>query len=400
MSVTFQNIIEASETIANSIIKTPFYKAQGLSECADANVFIKCEFLQKTNSFKVRGACNRILNLSDAEKKIGVITMSAGNHAQALAYHAAINNIKAKIIMPKNTPFIKVQRTINFGAEVVLHGETLDDAKIFVEKEIENKGYIFVPPFDDDYIIAGQGTIGLEIMHDNPAIDTIIAPIGGGGLISGIAIAAKHFNPDIEIIGSEVDSFASMTAALNNTPYTYGSNTLADGIAVKKPAERTQKICQQLVKDIITVSEEQIEHAIYCLVEHEKCIIEGAGSAGVAALLKEKSRFKGKNVAVILCGGNIDARLLASVIYRNLERQGYIRKMRIIINDQPGTLGKISSCIGDMGANILDVAHHRMFNELNTKQTHLEIVVESRSRDHVDQIVKKIQEMGFLVTFA
>lgn len=395
MPIAYKDIETARDRLAGNVVRTPLLHSHKLSEITGAQVYVKFENLQVTNSFKDRGAFNKMSYLSEAERARGVIAMSAGNHAQAVAYHARKLGIPAVIVMPETTPSTKVERTRSHGAQVVLSGETLADSQVTAEAMVKEKGYVLIHPYDDDRIIAGQGTIGIEMLEDEPSLDCIVVPIGGGGVISGIAIAAKHIKPQIEMMGVEVKLYPSMYHALRGQPARCGGSTLAEGIAVKNVTERTIAICKQYVDDVRLVGESDIERAVMAYLGHQKTLAEGAGAAGLAAILADPAHFRGRKVGLVLCGGNIDPRILASVIYRELEREHRIVNLRIQIDDRPGVLGRIASRLGQLGANILEVSHRRMFLDVPAKGAELEIMIETGDGRHAEEIVESIESDGF-----
>jgi threonine dehydratase len=397
MPVTFGDIKQAQALLDGNAVRTPFLASAKLSELTGADVYVKFENLQVTSSFKDRGAYVKLASLSDTQRQRGVIAMSAGNHAQAVAYHARRLAIPATIVMPETTPFTKVERTRSHGAEVVLSGETLADSQVTAEAIVAERGLVLVHPYDDDRIIAGQGTIGLEMLQDEPGLDAIVVPVGGGGVISGIAIAAKHLKPDIEVLGVEVKLYPSMYSALRGMPAKCGGSTLAEGIAVKNVTERTVSICRQFVDDVRLVGETDIERAVMAYLAHQKTVAEGAGAAGLALLLADPGHFRGRKTGLVLCGGNIDPRILASIIYRELEREQRIVVLRIQIDDRPGVLGRIATLLGKHGANILEVSHQRMFLDIPAKGAELEIMLETRDGRHAGEIVELIEAQGFVI---
>ena len=396
MSVTFGDIEKARALLQGNAVRTPLLRSPKLSEITGAEIFVKFENLQVTNSFKDRGAYVKLASLSEEERRRGVIAMSAGNHAQAVAYHARRLGIPATIVMPETTPFNKVERTRSHGAEVVLSGETLAESQQTVETMIAEKNLVLVHPYDDDRIIAGQGTVGIEMLEDAPDLDVIVVPIGGGGLMSGIAIAARSANPGIEMLGVEVQLYPSMYLALQGKEGKCGGSTLAEGIAVKNVTERTISICRRFVDEVRLVGESDIEQAVMAFLTHQKTLAEGAGAAGLAAVLADPAHFRGRKVGLVLCGGNIDPRILASVILRELEREQRIVNLRIQIDDRPGMLGKIATLLGRHGANILEVSHRRMFLDIPAKGAELEIMIETRDGTHAQQIVALVREQGFV----
>ena len=395
--VSLELIKQAAETLKDAVIRTPITHSITLSKITGAEIYIKFENLQFTASFKERGALNKLSNLTDAQKKAGVIAASAGNHAQGVAFHASRLGIPATICMPKNTPFIKVTQTEEYGAKVIVTGNSFDDTAQYAADTALKEGITLVHPFDDEYVIAGQGTIGLEIMEDVPDLDIILVPIGGGGLISGIAVAAKALNPNIKIIGVQAERFPSLHRALNNYDFNDQGSTLAEGIAVKDIGAKTFQIAQKLVDDILLINETDIEIAICLMMNIEKTVPEGAGAIPLAAALKYPEIFKGKKTALILSGGNIDTRLLASILMRGLVRDGRITKLRIELKDVPGALSIISGIIGTKGGNIIDVSHHRLFTELPAKETYSNITLETRDRQNLLEILKELNDAGFTV---
>ena len=395
MAVSFESIENAQKQLKGNVVRTPLLHSAKLSEITGAEIHVKFENMQVTSSFKDRGAYIKLSSLSAAEKALGVIAMSAGNHAQAVAYHAKRLGIPATIVMPETTPSTKVERTKSHGAHVILSGETLADSQITAEAIVAQKGLVLVHPYDDDRIIAGQGTIGIEMLEDEPGLEAIVVPVGGGGVISGTAIAAKTIKPGIELIGVEVKLYPSMHAALRGQPAKCGGSTLAEGIAVKNVTERTVAICRQFVDDVRLVGEADIERAVMAYLTHQKTLAEGAGAAGLAAVLADPNHFHGRKVGLLLCGGNIDPRILSSVITRELQREMRIVNLRITIDDRPGVLGKISSLLGQHGANILEVSHRRMFLDIPAKGAELEIMIETRDKPHAEDIVRLIEAQGF-----
>ncbi len=397
MTVTLEDIRQAAQDLVGQVVRTPCSHSRTLSEISGAEVYVKFENLQYTASFKDRGAFIKMSSLTQAEQAKGVVAMSAGNHAQAVAYHAERLGLAATIVMPEGSPTVKVKNTRRFGARVVLSGETIDDAAVYANKLAEDEGLTFVHPYNDEKVMTGQGTVGLEILEDVPDLDAVIVPIGGGGLIAGIAIAAKAIRPEIEIFGVEASLFPSMYQALQGMPVTSGGRTVADGIAVKTPGNLTMPVVQELVSDIFLTSEEQLEHGVQTLLEIEKTVAEGSGAAPLSALLAHGDRFAGKKVCLILTGGNIDSRILSAVIERGLVRDGRMVRLRIAIPDAPGTLAKIAGIIGNADANIIDVYHQRAFSSLPVKQADLDVVLETLDRDHIVDIVGRLTAAGFLV---
>ncbi len=388
--------IEDAQTILDGrILRTPMLPAPRLSELTGAEIFVKYENLQVTNSFKERGALNKLASLNASDRARGVIAMSAGNHAQAVAYHAAKLGIAATIVMPVTTPAVKVAATRAYGATVLLHGETISEAQARAEDLQARHGLVFIHPYDDPRIIAGQGTIAIEMLEERPDLDALVVPIGGGGLIAGNAVAAKAINPAIEVIGVETELYPSMWNALHGQDRPCGGATLAEGIAVKNVGKLTLPIIRELVSDVVLVSESQLERAVNAYLTLQKTMAEGAGAAGLAAMLKEPARFAGKRVGLILCGGNIDPRILASIMVRELERGEQIVSFRLTIPDRPGVLGQIASRLGELGANILEVDHKRLFLDVPAKGARLDVTVETRDHRHAEEIIATLAAAGF-----
>jgi threonine dehydratase len=393
--VTLADIEAARRVIAAHILPTPTLPAPRLSALTGADVFVKYENLQVPNSFKERGARAKLASLTDEERRRGVIAMSAGNHAQAVAYHAARLGIPATIVMPVTTPFVKVAATESHGATVILDGEGLSEAHRRAQAVASERGLIWVHPYDDPHVIAGQGTVALEMLEAVPDLDMVVVPVGGGGLISGIAVAAKAIRPQIEIVGVEAALYPSMWNALKGENRPQGGATLAEGIAVKAVGALTLPIVRQLVSAIVLVSEEHIERAVNGYLTLQKTMAEGAGAAGLAAMLAEPQRFAGKRVGLVLCGGNIDPRILASIMVRELERDQRIVSFRLTIPDRPGVLGQIASRLGVLGANILEVDHKRLFLDVPAKGARLDVTVETRDAAHADEIYAAFQADGY-----
>jgi len=392
--VDLNAIRDAASIIEGSVVLTPTVYSPSLSKLLGCRLSLKLETQQHTNSFKERGALVKLTGLDVDERRHGVIAMSAGNHAQGVAYHAARLGIPATIVMPETTPFSKIERTRSHGARTVLVGRTLADCRAETERLVAEEGLVLVHPYDDPDIIRGQGTVGLEIIEAAPEIDTLLVPIGGGGLISGIAIAAKALNPEIRILGVEVDSFPSMYEAIHGLPASSGGSTLAEGIAVKYPGKLTQTVVADLVEDIVLVPERAIERAVQLLIEEQRVVAEGAGAAGIAALLHAPERFAGRRVATVICGGNIDSRILASVMMRGLVRDGRLVRLRVEISDEPGMLATVAQVIGETGGNIVEIYHQRLFHDVPVKQADLDAVVETRNADHVREILSRFAELG------
>lgn len=395
MSVAFADIQAARSVVKDTVLRTPMLPAPRLSALTGANVFVKYENLQVTGSFKDRGAAVKLASLPAEERKRGVVTMSAGNHAQAVAYHAGRLGVPATIVMPVTTPYVKVAATQSYGAEVVLHGETVADAQVRCEAIRSERGLALVHPYDDEKIIAGQGTIACEMLEDVPDLDVLVVPIGGGGLISGNAIAARALSPKIEIVGVESVLYPSMWNAIKGETLEIGGPTLAEGIAVKNVGKLTLPIVRELVGAMILVDEVQLERAVNAYGTMQKAMAEGAGAAGLAAMFAEPERFAGKKVGLILCGGNIDPRILASIMVRELERESRIVSFRLTIPDRPGVLGPIATKLGVLGANILEVDHRRLFLDVPAKGAKLDITIETRDAAHADEILRELAADGY-----
>jgi threonine dehydratase len=395
MGVTLSDIQAARNVIAGQVLRTPMLPAPRLSALTGASVFVKYENLQVTHSFKERGAFNKLASLTADERARGVIAMSAGNHAQAVAYHAARLGIAATIVMPVTTPFVKVAATKSYGAEVLLEGEGISEAQTRAAQLARERNLLWVHPYDDPKVIAGQGTIALEMLEDEPTLDTLVVPIGGGGLIAGNAIAARGINPNIDVVGTEAALYPSMWNALRNETRPVGGPTLAEGIAVKSVGELTLPVVRELVSNIVLVDEAQLEQAVNAYLTLQKTMAEGAGAAGLAAMLAEPRRFRGKKVGLILCGGNIDPRILASIMVRELERDERIVSFRLTIPDRPGVLGHIATRLGQLEANILAVDHRRLFLDVPAKGTRLDVTMETRDRAHADAILTALRDDGY-----
>ncbi len=392
------DIEAAAARIAQCIVRTPALAAASLSEMTGARVTLKLETRQRTGSFKDRGAANRLLQLDTHGRERGVIAMSAGNHAQAVAYQASRLGVRATIVMPENTPFTKVRRTLSFGARIVLAGKNLADAAARAHELAAQEGLTLVHPYDDERIIAGQGTAGLELLRDAPDLDVLIVPIGGGGLIAGVAVAAKALRPQIEIIGVQTALYPSFFQIRNGLAPVHGGQTIAEGIAVKSIGNVPLAIADALVDDVLLVSEQSIERAVHLFIEEEKLVTEGAGAAPLAALLDNPGRFAGCNVGLIVCGGNIDTGLLANVIARVRLREGRVVRMRVEIDDRPGVLADVARLIGECGANILDVTHQRHFHDISSKNAELDITFETRAPADIDEILAKLHAAQYLTS--
>ena len=394
---TIDDIRAAAERIKGAVIRTPMLVSRTLSEILGAEVWLKFENLQFTAAYKERGALNKLLQLTPEERARGVIAASAGNHAQAVAYHAKRLGIPATIVMPESTPTVKVTQTQGHGATVVLFGRIVDDAFAKARELALENGYVFVHAFDDPQIIAGAGTVGLEMLEDAPGLDVITVPIGGGGLMSGVSIAARAMKPDIELIGVEAELYPSMKCAIQNCQMPLGGDTLAEGIAVKQPGELTLRILRENANDVVLVSERDLERAVAMLVGIEKTVVEGAGAAGLAAMLSDPERYKGKKVATLLCGGNIDTHLLANVLVRDLVRQGRIARLHVAAHDQPGALAAITAKVYEAGVNVIEINHSRIFTRLPAKDTMIEVECEARDPQSIEDVVARLEAAGFRV---
>ena len=394
LPVTPADITAAAAAIRDSVLVTECNESRTLGEICGCRIWLKFENLQFTSTFKERGALNRLKALSPDERRRGVIAMSAGNHAQGVAYHARRLGIPATIVMPIGTPMVKIENTRRHGAEVVISGATLEEAGAFAQGHGEAHGMTMIHPYDDPLIIAGQGTIALEMLERVPRLDTLVVPIGGGGLISGIAIAARAIKPSLRIIGVEAALYPSMYNAIYDVDLPMRGDTLAEGIAVKSPGKITTEIVRQLVDEIVLVSEDQIERAVASLISIEKTVAEGAGAAGLAAVMANPEPFAGRNVGLVLTGGNIDTRLIASVLTRELAREGRLTQLSLDIVDRPGQLAAVCTLLAEAGANIIEVSHQRTFSDLPAKGTLLELVIETRDRAHLDDVLARLDAAG------
>jgi threonine dehydratase len=396
VTVTLAAIEAAAQRLEGQILDTPCLESRTLGQIVGTRVFLKFENLQFTASFKERGALNKLATLLESGQAIrGVIAASAGNHAQGVAHHAQRLGLRAVIVMPVTTPLVKVERTRGFGAEVVLHGETFDAAREHAVQLAERDGLTFVHPFDDEAVIAGQGTIALEMLRQAPEIDTLVIAVGGGGLISGIATAARALKPGLRIVGVQTARFPAMVNAVKGTQHPQGTGTIAEGIAVGQPGRITREIIGRLVDDLVLVEEGDIEQAIVMLLDIEKTLVEGAGAAGLAALLKEPAPFAGRNVGLVLCGGNIDPLLLAAIIERGMVRAGRLARIRVNARDTPGVLARITAVVGEAGANIDEVHHQRAFSTLSAQSVEVELVLQTRNAEHVREVVERLLGAGF-----
>jgi threonine dehydratase len=397
MAVTADQIRDTAVRLGGQIIRTPMLEAPMLSRNLGCDLFLKLECLQHTSSFKARGALNAMLGLNDQQRQLGVIAMSAGNHAQAVAYHAEHMGIPATIVMPAQTPFAKVARTRAFGAKVVLEGRNLNECEGTVNAFIQEHGLTLIHPYDNELVMMGQGTAGLEMLTDQPDLDILVVPIGGGGLMGGIATIARDMRPNIKIYGVQTELYPSMKLAVEGKEITCGGETLAEGIAVKKPGAVTLPVVDALVDEILLVDERELEWAVGALIEQQRVVSEGAGAAGIAAIHANPGLFAGKKVGVVICGGNIDPRLLASILNRNMAVDGRIARLRIDISDEPGMLAAISTTIGKCGGNIVEIYHQRLFYNVPAKLAKIDAVIETRGPDHVDEIIAALRAAHFQV---
>lgn len=395
LPITIDDVRAAALAISGVVERTPVRPSRTLSEIAGCETWLKFENLQFTASFKERGALNKLLSLSAEERARGVIAMSAGNHAQGVAYHAGRLGIPATIVMPQGTPFAKVKHTRDFGARVVLEGEVLTEAAAAARRIGAAENLVFVHPYDDPKVMAGQGTLALEMLEDAPNLDCLVVPIGGGGLISGVAVAAKALNPKIDIYGVQTRAYPSMYNAIKGEALACTGHSMAEGIAVKEPGALTVGVVRELVKDVLLVGESDVEHAIATLIEIEKTLVEGAGAAPFAAIASYPELFRGKRVGLILSGGNVDMRLLSNVILRELSREGRILSLVIEIIDRPGVLAQVATLVGQAGGNILEVLHNRMATDTSAKLAHLGMTVEARDADHAEEIRAALRDAGF-----
>ena len=397
MAVSADQIRQTADLLNGRVIRTPMLEAPMLSRNLACDLYLKLECLQHTSSFKARGALNAMLGLTDEQRRRGVIAMSAGNHAQAVAYHAEHMGIPATIVMPAQTPFAKVARTRAFGAKVVLEGRNLNECEGTVNELIKANGLTLIHPYDNELVMMGQGTAGLEMLTDQPDLDILVVPIGGGGLIGGIATIARDMRPNIKIYGVQTELYPSMKLAIAGEDITCGGETLAEGIAVKKPGGVTLPVVDALVDDILLVNERALEWAVGALIEQQRIVAEGAGAAGIAAIYANPGLFAGKKIGTVICGGNIDPRLLASILNRNMAVDGRIARLRIDISDEPGMLAAISTSIGKCGGNIVEIYHQRLFYDVPAKLAKIDAVVETRGPDHVDEIIAALRAANFQV---
>jgi threonine dehydratase len=393
-TITIDDVRAAAERIADNVERTPSARSQTLSAVLGTDITVKFENLQFTASFKERGALNKLLSLTPEERARGVVAMSAGNHAQAVARHATRLGIDATIVMPAATPFVKVHRTEVLGAQVVLLGEDLAECTAEARR-IEAEGRVLVHPYDDPAVIAGQGTVALELLEDHPELDALVVPTGGGGLLAGMAVVARALRPEMTLVGVQSDRWPAMYDAVTGADLPVGGPTIAEGIAVPVPGILTSRLVKDLVDQLVLVSEESVEEAVNLLLEIEKVVIEGAGATGIAALLQHPDLLPGRHVGVVLTGGNVDPRLLASVIMRGLVRSGRLTRLQIQIPDQPGVLGRVTTIVGQAGANIVEIVHDRMFLDVPARSAELEVVMETFDHEHVRRVIAALEADGF-----
>ena len=397
---TAADVEAAQDRIKGRIMHTPMVRAEKLSAVTGVDIWLKLENLQYTGAFKERGALNKLLLLTDDEKSRGVIAASAGNHAQGVAYHARALKIPATIVMPITTPDVKVRQTKELGADVVLSGHTFDEASEAAAIIQDERTLTFVHPFDDPQVIAGQGTLALEMLADGPSFDAMIVPIGGGGLISGMSLAVKEKSPQTDMIGVQAALFPSMKNALDKGDRATGGNTLAEGIAVKEAGQLTRQIVANLVDDIMLVDERRLERSLSTLMSEQKLLVEGAGAAGFAAIQSDPDRFRGKTVGLVLCGGNIDTRLLSMILMRDLARAGRLARLRVQLLDMPGQLVRVATIIAKQEGNVIDVGHHRTYSDLPAKMTCMDVTIDTQGQDHLDRIIQNLRDEGYEVEIA
>ena len=395
--LTIDDVRAAAARIEGSVVKTPMMHSITLSEIIGAEVWLKFENLQFTAAYKERGALNALLQLSEEQRSRGVIAASAGNHSQGLSYHGTRLGVPVTIVMPKTTPTVKVMQTESVGGNVVLHGETFDDANAHARELELERGLTFVHPFDHPHVAAGQGTVALEMLEVTPDLDCLVVPIGGGGLISGMATVSRELSPDLEVVGVQAGLFPSMFSKIKGEERDCGGDTLAEGIAVKHPGVFTSQVIEERVDDIMLVDEPALEKAVALLLQIEKTVVEGAGAAGLAAVLANPERFKGKKVGLVLCGGNIDTRLLANVLLRDLARQGRLARLRVTLQDRPGALFKVMRLFDAHNVNIIEIYHQRIFTTLPAKGLITDIECEARDAEQVEQLVRALREARYHV---
>ena len=393
--LTLDDVRAAHARIGDAVVRTPMLKSQTLSQIAGAEIWLKFENLQFTAAYKERGALNALLLMSEEARARGVIAASAGNHSQGLSYHGSRLGVPVTIVMPRTTPAVKVMQTEAVGGDVVLEGDSFDEAYAHARQLEKERGLTFVHPFDDPNVAAGAGTVALEMLEDKPDLDCLVVPIGGGGLMSGMATVPKAINPDIHMVGVEASLFPSMHNVLSGADNPTGGDTLAEGIAVKEPGQFTRAIIAERVDEILLVGEPDLEHTVALLLQIEKTVVEGAGAAGLAAVLANKEKFAGKKIGLPLCGGNIDSRLLATVLLRDLARQGRLARLRIALKDQPGALHKVVSLFERHNVNIIEVYHQRVFTKLPAKGLITEIECEARNKEQVDALIADMRQTGY-----
>ncbi|HEX4986359.1 MAG TPA: threonine ammonia-lyase [Burkholderiales bacterium] len=395
MPVTLQSVREAAAAIAGAVAETAFAPSRTLSEVTGAQVWLKFENHQFTASFKERGALNKLLSLDAAQRAAGVIAVSAGNHAQGVAYHAKRLGIPAVIVMPRFTPHVKVEQTRAFGAEVILHGANFDEAKAHAMQVTAARKLTLVHPYDDEKVVAGQGTIALEMLQKQPDLEMLVVPVGGGGMLAGMAVAARALHPAVHLVGVQTRRFPSMAAALEGSRPEFGASTIADGIAVKEPGRLTQEIIRREAEGILLVDEGDIEQAMLLLLEIEKTVVEGAGAVGLAALLRHRETFAGRKAGIVLSGGNIDPLTLADIVERGMVRAGRLTRLQVQLRDLPGSLAKVTAALAEANANIEEVHHERAFSHLPVQSAVVDFVLQTRGHEHVKQIVEALAAAGF-----
>ncbi len=393
-------INDAAARIEGGVMRTPLVHAKKLSRLTGADIWMKLENLQFTGSFKQRGALNKLLTLDEAAKKKGVIAASAGNHAQGVAWHASQLGIQAVIVMPVTTPDVKVRETRHAGGDVRLHGNSFDEANAHAQELEKSEGLTPIHPFDDPQVIAGQGTIAIEMIEDGPRFDAMIIPIGGGGLIGGMATTIKTMKPEIEVIGVQAALFPSMRNAVHGEDGAVGGDTLAEGIAVKQAGKITRDLVREHVDDIVLVEERALEKSLSLLMNEQKLLVEGAGAAGLAAILKEPERYRDRTIGLVLCGGNIDQRLLSMILMRDLARSGRLARLRVSLLDMPGQLVRVASIIASQDGNVIDVGHHRTYSDLPAKMTCMDVTIDTQGQEHLNRIIENLREEGYRVEIA
>ena len=398
--LTLDDVRAAAARIEGAVVRTPMLRSQTLSEISGADIWLKFENHQFTAAYKERGALNALLHLNEEQRARGVIAASAGNHSQGLSYHGRRLGVPVTIVMPQTTPSVKVMQTESVGGNVTLFGETFDEAYAHARELEKERGLTFVHPFDDPLVAAGQGTVALEMIEDKDDFDCLVVPIGGGGLMSGMATVARALKPDIEMVGVQAELYPSMYSAVTGDERPCGGDTLAEGIAVKAPGQFTRQIIAELVDDVLLVPEAALEHAVALLLQIEKTVVEGAGAAGLAAILSNPDKFRGKTVGLVLCGGNIDTRLLANVLLRDLARSGRLARLQIVLQDRPGALFKVMREFNEHNVNIIEIYHQRIFTTLPAKGLTAEIECEARDGEQIDRLVNSLRHKGYVVELA